>query len=103
MVWFFEETFFLADISMKVVLGMPFLSLNNVEIEFAELEKPNWKLYTAAEVLPTTSRVELIDQREFAKAVIDENSEIFVVHMSAINATELSIHLFQAAQIATLK
>ena len=29
---FFQETFLLADISMKVVLGMPFLTLSNADI-----------------------------------------------------------------------
>ena len=29
---FFQETFLLADISMEVVLGMPFLTLNNANI-----------------------------------------------------------------------
>ncbi len=33
---FFEETFLLADISMEVVLGMPFLSLSNADVEFAK-------------------------------------------------------------------
>ncbi len=30
-VWFFKQTFFLADTSIKVVLEMPFLVLNNVD------------------------------------------------------------------------
>ncbi len=34
---FFEETFLLADTSMEVVLKIPFLSLSNVDVEFAEL------------------------------------------------------------------
>ena len=32
--WFFEETFLLTDTSIKVVLGMPFLALNNEDIQF---------------------------------------------------------------------
>ena len=35
---FFQETFLPADISMKVVLGMPFLILNNTDVKFAEKE-----------------------------------------------------------------
>ncbi len=57
----------------------------------------------AAKALPTTSQVELIDKREFAKVAIDENSEIFVMHMSALDIAELLIHPSQAAQIATLQ
>ncbi len=36
---FFEETFLLTDTSIEVVLGMPFLSLNNADVEFAEQGK----------------------------------------------------------------
>ena len=31
---FFEETFLLADTSIEVVLGMPFLALSNADIQF---------------------------------------------------------------------
>ena len=31
---FFEETILLADMSMELVLGMPFLALNNADIQF---------------------------------------------------------------------
>ncbi len=31
---FFEETFLLADTSMEVVLGMPFLALSNADFQF---------------------------------------------------------------------
>ncbi len=97
---FFEETFLLADTSMEVVLGMPFLSLSNANVEFAELEKLTWRTYTAAEAIPTTRRVKLINKREFTRAALDENSETFVVHVLALEAT--MIHVSQAAQIAAL-
>ena len=35
---YFQETFLLADISVEVVLGMPFLTLSNADIQFAEKE-----------------------------------------------------------------
>ena len=35
---FFQETFLLADLSVEVVLGMPFLTLNNANIKFAQKE-----------------------------------------------------------------
>ena len=35
---FFQEMFLLADTSSEVVLGMPFLTLNNADIQFAEKE-----------------------------------------------------------------
>ncbi len=53
--------------------------------------------------MPTISWVELIDKREFAKATLDENSETFVVHISALDVAESSIHPSRAAQIAALQ
>lgn len=32
--WFFEETFLLANINMKVVLKMPFLSFSDTNLQF---------------------------------------------------------------------
>ncbi len=101
MVPFYEETFLLADTSIAVVLGIPFLSLSNADVEFGELKKLTWRTYTAVEALPTTSRVKLIDKSKFARAALDENSETFVIHVSALEAT--TIHPFQAGQIAALQ
>lgn len=66
---------------MKIVLGMPFLTLSNVDIQFAGGEL-TWRSYSIAEALPTTSRVEFIDKKEFAKAMLDKNVEVFVVHIA---------------------
>ncbi len=79
---------------MEVVLGMPFISLGNADVEFAELGKLTWRSYIVAKALPTTSWVEFIDKREFVKVVLDENSEIFVVHVAALEIpTAIPIHL----------
>ncbi len=99
---FFEETFLLANTSIVVVLGMPFLALSNADFQFGA-EELTWRSYIAAEALPTTNRVELIKKREFAKAALDENSETFVVHVSVLDVAEPLIHPFRAAQIATLQ
>ena len=56
---FFQETFLLADTSMKVVLEMPLLTLSNADIQFAE-KKLTRRSYTAKEALPTIRRVKLI-------------------------------------------
>ncbi len=64
---------------------MPFLSISNADVEL--IKKPGkltWRFYTIAEALPTTSRVELVDKKEFAKAALDENSETFVVHVATL-------------------
>ena len=97
---FFQETFLLADISTGVVLGMPFLTLSNADVQFIEKEL-TWRTYSTAEALPTTKRVELINKKEFAKAALDENSETFVVHVASLNLTP-GIHPDRAAQIVSL-
>ena len=35
-IWFFQETFLLADINMEVILGMPFLTFSNADVQFVE-------------------------------------------------------------------
>ena len=97
---FFQETFLLANISAEVVLGMPFLTLSNADVQFVEKEL-TWRSYTTAEALPTTKRVELINKKEFAKAALDEKSETFVAHVASLNLAP-GIHLDRAAQIAFL-
>lgn len=82
----------MTDISIELVLEIPFFSLSDVDIEFTELEKLTWRSYDTAETLPTTNRVELIDKREFTKAALDKNSEIFVIYITALNI-EILIHL----------
>lgn len=53
--------------------------------------------------LPTTSQVELIDKRKFAKVALNTNSGTFVLDMSALKAIKRpTIYLSQAAQIAIL-
>ena len=77
---------------MEVVLGMPFLTLSNADIQFAEKEL-TWKTYTTEDALPTTRRVELIDKKEFAKAALDENIETFVMHVSSLSlGSKITIH-----------
>ena len=98
---FFQETFLLADLSIEVVLRMPFLTLSNADIKFAQKEL-TWRSYTTAEALPTTKRVEIIDRKEFAKAALDENVEAFVVHVTSLSLNSMPIHPAREAQIASL-
>ncbi len=85
---------------MKVVLEMPFLSFNNANVKFAELEKLTWRSYIVAEALSITSQVKLIDKREFAKVALDENSKTFVVYIAILEV--MTIHLSRTAQIVAL-
>ena len=96
---FFQETFLLADFSVEVVLGMSFLILSNTNIKFAQ-KKLIWRFYTTTEALPTTKRVEIIDRKKFAKAVLDKHVEAFVVHVTSLST--MAIHPAREAQIASL-
>ena len=42
---FFEETFLVASVSSKIVLGIPFLILNDEDVNFLSREL-RWKIYT---------------------------------------------------------
>ena len=100
---FFQESFLLAETSMEVVRRMLFLTFSNANIQFAEKEL-TWRSYTAAEALPNTKRVKLINKNEFAKAVLDKESETFVVHVAALEAllARMAIHFSQKARILAL-
>lgn len=91
---YFQETFLLADVSVVVVLGMRFLTFSNFDIKFAD-KKPNWRTYIPEKALPTTPRVEIINKKKFAKAVLNENVEAFVVHVASFTA--MIIHLARKA------
>ena len=88
--WFFQETFLLADISMEVVLGMPFLTFSNADIQFAE-KKLTWRSYLVVEALPTTKQVQIIDRRKFAVVALAPDKEAFMVHVVYLGA-KMSIH-----------
>ena len=90
----------MADTSAKIVVGMLFLTFSNVDVQFVEI-KLTWRFYTIAKVLPTTKWGELINKKEFAKTVLDEESETFVVHVASLNLAP-GIHLDKTAQIASL-
>ena len=87
--------------SVEVVLGMLFLTLSKVNVQFVEKELI-WRSYTIAEAPPTTKRVELINKKEFAKAVLNENSETFVVHVVSLSSTPLDVHPSRRPQISGL-
>ena len=99
---FFKGIFLLADTSMDVFLGMSILSLSNAEVQY-DMRNLNWRIYSIAEALPKTRRVELIDKHKFARAALDEYSETFVVHVAALEAHELAIHPSQAPLLAALE
>ena len=97
---FFQETFLLANISIEVVLGISFLIFSEADVQFAEKEL-TWRIYITEKAIPTTRCIKFIDQKEFLKAVLDENIEAFVVHISFLGS-RITIHLAKKAQIALL-
>lgn len=82
---FIQNTFLLADNSSEMVLDMPFLSFNNANIQFIE-KKFTWKFYFTTKTLSTTKLVELINKKEFAKIVLNKESETLIVYVIALKA-----------------
>ena len=76
---------------MKVVLEMLFLTFSNINIWFAEQELV-WRTYSAAKILLTTRKVEIIGKKEFAAAALNKEDETFVVHMAALCVMHSSVY-----------
>lgn len=76
---FFEETFLLANVNIEVVLGMPFFSFSNTNVDFLEAKSLTWRSYIAIDTLLTINWVQLINKHKFIEVVWDENLETFVV------------------------
>ena len=92
----------MADTTIEVVLVILFLTFSNAKIQFAEKEL-TWRFYTTEKALSTTQKVELINKKEFAKAVLDQNIEAFVVYMSSLSLkSKITIYPAWKAQIALL-
>ena len=85
---FFEKTFLVANISPKIVFGMPFLTLSSADVDFLSQEL-RWRTYTTKEAFPTTKRVKLVGKKKFAAAVLDLESKTFVVHIASLSSTAL--------------
>ena len=93
---FFEETFLLADTRKEVVLGMP-SSTSPMQIYGLQRRSLN------AAALPATKRVELIDRREFVATALNADNETFMVHVAALEVTNMVVHPSREAQIGLLK
>lgn len=80
-VQFFERTFLLTNINIKIVLGMFFLIFSNISIRFTKKDFV-WDSYTTIEIISTINKIKLIDKWEFAAMVLDTNIEIFIVYVA---------------------
>ncbi len=100
---FFEESFLLADIKPNIMLGMPFLTMSNVDVNFQAWDL-QWRSYTTGDVLPTTRWVELIRKKEFTTAALNPEHEAFVVHVATLSVDSGDkMHPSRRAPIAHLK
>ncbi len=50
---FFEESFILADVKPYIMLGMPFLTMSNADVDY-QAWNLQWRFYTTGDVLSTT-------------------------------------------------
>ena len=92
----------MSNTKIAVVLGMPFLTLSNVNVEFSE-RNLIWRSYTLAEALLTTRLVKLIDKMVFANVASDENVEAFVVYVALLSrGSKMSINPAREDQITSL-
>ena len=99
---FFEKIFLVINVSPDVVFGMPYLILNNEDIDFWKRELW-WKSYIIEEALFIIKRVKLVGKKEFTAAALDPRHKTFVVHVafheSPSNNKKGDVHLFCRAQI----
>ena len=75
-----------------MVLKILFLIFSRADIWFAEQEFV-LRTYMAAEALLITTRVEIIDKREFAVAALIIDNETFVIYIEgSVEPTSIVIH-----------
>ena len=104
---FFEETFLVANVSPKVVLGMLLLTLSGVDVDFWGREF-RWRTYTIQKTLPTTRRIELVGKKDFVAAAFDPEHKTYVVYVASLSSTSLAslrsilldVYPFQKSQVS---
>ena len=89
---FLEKTFLLANLSIKMVLSMLFLTFSNRNIQFAKKELI-YRFYTTVKAVPTIKQVKIIDKEKFIKVAINEYVEAFVVHVTFFSLNLMLIYL----------
>lgn len=87
---------------MDIILGMSFLILSNIEVNFTD-EELSWRLYIIVEVFSITKQVKSIGKEKFAAVALDPENEIFVVHVTALASFNSDVYFFDRAQIVFLR
>ena len=96
---FFKETFLVANINPKVVLGKLFLTLSGADVDFLGREL-RWRTYSTKKALSTTRCVKLMGKKKFAVEALDPKHEIYAVHVGSVSSDvspsssslELNVH-----------
>ena len=98
---FFQEIFLVTDTKFEVILGMLFLKISNADMSFGE-GTLTWRTYTTNKVLPITKQVQIVNPKEFIIAVLDVDSETFVVHVAIWKREKIPVHSKRQAQVGAL-
>ena len=88
---FFQETFLLADTQFEVILGISFLKISNADMSFGK-RTLMWKTYTTNKALLTAERVQIINPKDFVIAVLDADSETFMVYVAFWEQKGMPVH-----------
>ena len=80
----------MANVSPEIVLGMFFLTLSDVNVDFLGWEL-RWSFYTTEEVFPTIKRFELVSKKEFAAAALDPEYKTYIVYVGSVSSDVLPI------------
>ena len=98
---FFQKTLLVADTKFEVILGMPFMKISNADVLFGK-KILIWRTYTINETLPTTKWVQIVNPKEFVIAVLDVNSETFVVHVAILEQEKMPVYFERQDQVGAL-
>lgn len=84
-----------------MLLKILFFIVSNANIQFAK-KKLTYRSCTLDKALSTTKQVEFIDNKKFAKVVLDKNVEDFVIHVIFLSSSLMLIYLAKKTQIIFL-
>ena len=99
----------MANISPEVVLGIFFLTLSGVDIDFLDWELW-WRTYTTSKALLTIRRIEPVDKKQFVAAALNPESKTFIIHVTSLSSDaspssfllKLNIHPSHRIQVSDL-
>lgn len=90
----------MVDTITKIIQKMFFLAFSKINANFAE-QKLTWRSYIAVEILSTTKKIKIINQKKFALAGLTSDKEVFMVYV-AFFGLKIIIDLAWKAQINLL-